>query len=413
MSSTYISNLHVKGFRSFKLLDIQFNPKFNFIIGPNGCGKTSILRAIIMAYSDSERHDSRLQPDFEVWIDYIYKTKKHRIGVVPYDGTMLKNEYRNYPSISPNKPPSYSECEPYYSYQAKDVKFAPLVLGAFRRVEYKKINGMMREENITNCIESYINNAPRSLSGGYLPDIKQWMINRYFQIDKAWAEMEKDNWNWLIENLDKLAPQESSFKFVKIERDLEPVFSLNNKECYLEELSTGFQSILSMVLAIFEWIENTNEREDKLVKSAKGIVIIDELDVHLHPEWQLTLRESLETIFPKLQFIVTTHSPHLISSAKEDEIIVIPEGEDVINLKPNEHKFSGWNTDQILSELMGVKSLYNKEYFTIIQKGMDYIEKCDIEGLSNIIEELEKIAHPSDTIISVLKMEKAALILKD
>lgn len=239
------------------------------------------------------------------------------------------------------------------------------------------------------------------------------MINRYFQIDKEWADREKDNWNWLIENLNKLAPQESNFKFVKIERDLEPVFSLNNKECYLEELSTGSQSILSMVLAIFEWIENTNEREDKLVKGATGVVIIDELDVHLHPEWQLTLRESLENIFPKLQFIVTTHSPHLISSAKEDEIIVIPEGEDVINLKPNEHKFSGWNTDQILSELMGVKSLHNKEYFNIIQKGMDYIEKCNIEGLSNVIEELEKISHPSDTIISVLKMEKAALILKD
>lgn len=168
-----------------------------------------------------------------------------------------------------------------------------------------------------------------------------------------------------------------------------------------------------MVLAIFKWIENTNEREDKLVKSATGIVIIDELDVHLYPEWQLKLRESLETIFPKLQLIVTTHSPHLISCAKEDKIIVIPEKEDVINLKPNEHKFSGWNTDQILSELMGVKSLYNKEYFTMIQKGMDCIEKYNIYGLSNVIEELEKISHPLDTIISVLKMEKAALILKD
>lgn len=118
-------------------------------------------------------------------------------------------------------------------------------------------------------------------------------------------------------------------------------------------------------------------------------------------------------MFPKLQFIVTTHSPHLISSAKEDKIIVVPEGEDVINLRPNEHKFSGLNTDQILSELMGVKSLYNKEYFTIIRKGMDYIEKYDIEGLSNIIEKLEKIAHPSDTIISVFKIKQASLILKD
>ncbi|EPZ57421.1 AAA ATPase domain protein [[Clostridium] sordellii ATCC 9714] len=234
---------------------------------------------------------------------------------------------------------------------------------------------MRREENLTESIRKYIQNAPSSLNGGYLPDIKQWMINRYFQIEKEWAYIEKSNWDWLIKNIDTLAPKDSKFRFIKIEKDLEPVFTINDKECYLEELSTGFQSILSMVLAIFEWIEATNEKDDKLVKNAAGTVIIDELDVHLHPEWQLILRDSLEVMFPKLQFIVTTHSPHLIASAKEGEIIVVPEKNTNLDLYPRKDKYSGWNTDQILSELMGVKSLDNKEYFRMVEKGMEYINE--------------------------------------
>ncbi|MGR6008126.1 AAA family ATPase, partial [Bacillus cereus] len=48
------------------------------------------------------------------------------------------------------------------------------------------------------------------------------------------------------------------------------------------------------------------------MEEAIGTVIIDELDVHLHPEWQLTISDSLRRMFPKLQFIITTHSPTLL-----------------------------------------------------------------------------------------------------
>lgn len=143
------------------------------------------------------------------------------------------------------------------------------------------------EKEKRNSIESrkeYINNASVRLSGGVLPNIKQWMINRYFQIDKEWAARERENWQWVILNLSKLSPSNVEFQFESIERDLEPKFKVNDKICFLEELSSGFQSILSIVLGIFEWVEKINDGKDVLVKNARGTVIIDELDVHLHPE---------------------------------------------------------------------------------------------------------------------------------
>mgnify|MGYP003508957363 FL=1 len=98
------------------------------------------------------------------------------------------------------------------------------------------------------------------------------------------------------------------------------------------------------------------------MNKAFGTVMIDELDVHLHPQWQLIVSYGLKQIFPNLQFIVTTHSPHIIASADKNEVIIVPELSEEMDLKPTEKKFNGWTTDEILEEVMGVTNLVNKRY---------------------------------------------------
>lgn len=416
MSNSYIKRLHVKGFRSFDELDVEFNDGFNFIVGKNGCGKTSLLRAIIVAYSGSDMDDSRYEEDFESWIDIIENNEFSRIGIIPNKRDYkFKNLYRSNPRMNGLLPlPSHNVKNTYYQFDTEKIEFYPMVLGAFRRIEYRAIAGMNRENNVNDSRQEYIRNAARSLNGGILPNVKQWMINRYFQIDKDWAIIEKKNWEWLISNLNNLSPVNVDFQFIAIERDLEPKFKVNDKICYLEELSSGFQSVLSIVLSIFEWIESTNTKEYMMVENAKGTVIIDELDVHLHPEWQLTLKNSLKTIFPNIQFIVTTHSPHMVASADEGEIIILDSNNsETIKLTTNKRNYNGWNTDQILEEVMGVKSLTNKAYELLVNEGMEYVEEKNVSQLKVIIQKLQDIAHPSDTIVSVLKIKLAELQLED
>lgn len=137
------------------------------------------------------------------------------------------------------------------------------------------------------------------------------------------------------------------------------------------------------------------------------------LDVHLHPEWQLTIRHALATLFPKLQFIITTHSPHLISTAEAGELIVLPELRRNVCVQPTMRKYAGWNTDEILEEVMGVSNLENKEYAVLINQAMDNIEAKNVGALRESISKIDAVVHPSNTILHVLKVKLAQLELED
>ena len=191
------------------------------------------------------------------------------------------------------------------------------------------------------------------------------------------------------------------------------MFTIHGIDCYLEEVSAGFQAVLSLVFAIVEWIEGTNDEDHAYIPNATGTVIIDELDVHLHPEWQLTIRKSLATLFPKLQFIITTHSPHLITSAEAGELIVLPELSRNVCVEPTTQKYAGWNTDEVLEEIMGVSNLENKEYAVVLNQAMDNVETRNIDALKESISKLEAIVHPSNTILHVMKVKLAQLELGD
>lgn len=412
MVSDYIEKLHLRNFRQFKKLDVEFNSGFNFIAGPNGCGKTSILAGISHCFYHGTFQFSRFEADSEFWTDLTVSGEKKRVGS---GKNSIRNEgYRNQSVKDWVSPTAEEGREVVLIYSAKEKLngFCPLFIGAERSIKYQQIAGMTRELGTDQQLQEYTSSGTQSLYGGGRQNIKQWFVNRYFMIDKPWAVEERANWQRMIDLLPTLAPFNSNFTYVRTGKDLEPIFSIYGEECYMEELSSGFQAVLSIISNIFGWIEGTRNEGERLAVNFTGTVLIDELDLHLHPEWQFTLRDGLLNIFPKIQFIVTTHSPHLLSSAKENEIIIMDRGSDKSEyfLKPSPKRFSGWNTDQILSEIMGVVSLDNKDYERLILAAFDQVEIGSLIGLKSAIEKLSEVAHPSDSVLIVLNAKYASMV---
>lgn len=89
----------------------------------------------------------------------------------------------------------------------------------------------------------------------------------------------------------------------------------------LRELSDGYRGVIALVADIARRSATLLPTAGANVLSEiQGIVVIDEVDLHLHPEWQWRLLRSLSETFPKIQFVVTTHSPLVLSSVKNHQV---------------------------------------------------------------------------------------------
>ena len=94
-------------------------------------------------------------------------------------------------------------------------------------------------------------------------------------------------------------------------------------------------------------------QNDENTINGSGIVLIDELDLHLHPAWQKTIVQALKNTFPNVQFIVTTHAPLILSTLRPENILALSDG-NVISKENLPKVFSG-TADEVLEELMNVK----------------------------------------------------------
>ena len=94
-------------------------------------------------------------------------------------------------------------------------------------------------------------------------------------------------------------------------------------EIYFEYLSSGFKSIIYLLFSTIKEIEFRFKEQNVLAKEFDGIILIDEVEIHLHPEWQEKIISILKDAFPCAQFIVTTHSPHVIQTAEPNQVIAL------------------------------------------------------------------------------------------
>jgi predicted ATP-binding protein involved in virulence len=118
----------------------------------------------------------------------------------------------------------------------------------------------------------------------------------------------------------------------------------------LRQLSDGERSVLVLILDIARRLTLANPNLDDPLREGEAVILIDEIDLHLHPQWQRKIVEDLTRTFPKCQFIATTHSPQVIGEVAHERIRMI-DGDEVYT---PDHAF-GVDSSRVLEELMDTK----------------------------------------------------------
>lgn len=167
----------------------------------------------------------------------------------------------------------------------------------------------------------------------------------------------------------------------------------------MDEMSDGYKNTLSMIGDIAYRMAVLNPvLGDQVLEKTPGVVLIDEIDLHLHPQWQQTILSDLHAIFPCIQFIVTSHAPAVINSVSRDQIRILDHGKIYL---PAAQTY-GRDANSILREVMQVS-----ERPADVKERLDlfysYMDKNDFENADKILKEIEDIVGTTDPDIAAAR----------
>ncbi len=331
-----IEQLELKNFRCFEDIKVELHPNMNVMVGINGTGKTTMLEAIRIfigaAFCELDKIENKIYSpnisDDDVRLHNLERQYPVKIqGIVTVDEQLL-----------PARSATWDRTLEHYGRktkfnESKDVKALS-----------KRIQSVIREAEVTAVplIAYYSTDrykkekrntgleADGSRLRGYYNALDSttniWFFLSIIKTETLWElqEGKQSTILWMVRNVVlQCVPDCKEIKH-DVKQDKLIITQANGEKVPFASLSDGVRNVLSiaMELALRCYLLNPTLGEDAPAKTP-GIVLIDEIDLHLHPEWQLHILNDLTTVFENIQFIVSTHAPLVLSSLKNGEIFSI------------------------------------------------------------------------------------------
>lgn len=186
--------------------------------------------------------------------------------------------------------------------------------------------------------------------------------------------------------------------------------SKNGKVFDLNQLSDGEKNLIALIGDIARRLTMANPDMNNPLEGV-GIILIDEIDLHLHPKWQRIVAHKMPELFPNCQFFISTHSPQIISHVKPESIFVLENKNGAI-IQSQISSSYGKNTDRILEDIMDVTARPHniddniKSIFKMIQND-------NIDGAQEKIKELQsQIGDDGDLIRANVLIKRREIIGK-
>lgn len=390
-----INKLYLDNYRCFKDFTIDFHDQLTVLVATNGKGKTAILDAIAVAFgtfvnstglargsvfnrSDVQKIKARETKTNEM--EEVYPLVLEANGLINNEVTHWSRELHK-----PKGATTTKDTKPLIQY-GQDIRkkvvqkvdeIIPLIsyYGTGRLWGLKKIT-LNKKQHETSRLSGYIDcldplSSYKSFESWYVDICLAELELKIEEIEKNNLDISNNEFTVIRKSIQQavnhIVEKNTGWKDIVYKKRAETIVAQNETfgELSLMQLSDGIRNMIGLVADIAYRAVKLNPHLENAPKQTPGIVLIDEVDMHLHPKWQQTVLTDLTKAFPNIQFIVTTHSPQVLSTVKKEQIRIL--GENVVST-PSTHSF-GEDSSVLLAELMNVSPLPPLE---IVEKRKEY-----------------------------------------
>lgn len=414
-----IDSIRIKNFKGFEDETFHLNPRMTVFIGDNAKGKTAILNALAVAtgsfFLGIGGIDSRTIAKNEIRVATIDGQPKPQLPVVIEAFWNLDASDKQLWSILDNRTlvtwKREIEKENTTSKHAKEIKsFAAALLRRSREASgvvfpllayygtgrlwavHEKLAYQKQEEGV---VMAYTN----ALSAKASPkEFLEWYKTQEDDVKKFGDPLQIALLNAFNKTITDIIPDErwQDITFDYKENELVGLFTDDagsKVKLKFTQLSDGYRNIVALAGDLaFRAVQLNPHLGEHAIEDTPGVVLIDEIDMHLHPNWQRRIVNDLKNVFPKVQFVVTTHSPFIVQSIDNNELINF-DLQTTIN--PKEYPI-----EVISEEVMNVEASYGIEKSNQENQSIDYF---------NLLNEAEKSNNKADFIIKLEQLENSIL----
>lgn len=359
-----VTALKLANLRAIKAAEFRFRPGFNLIVGINGVGKTSMLDALRVCLSALTKQANRLRTpiesfvveDIRVGADALSIECAVQIGISEHRYLIHKPRE----SSAPQEKKAGMPREQVHDTPGKATFLGAAPAPATGREPGGRPLAVLFSTN--RAVPSERAPGKNTAAGGTAAAFADAFANRELRLGEFAAWMRAQDALQLesasagrslaaVENaVTRFLP---GYAHLRADGDERPrlLIDRGSTTVAVRQLSDGERGMLALVLDLTRRLAQANPEMTDPAAEAEAVVLIDEIDLHLHPTWQRQIVRNLTAAFPRCQFIATTHSPQVIGEVEHDRIQIIANGQ----VYSPTHAL-GVDSSRVLEEIMDTPS---------------------------------------------------------
>ena len=400
-----IKKITINKTQIFEKINWELTPNINILLGKNGYGKSYLFKLIVsLIQKNNKKIKDILKESLDVTIASCYVQKKDQIHEIIWSKQYFEKSIGKIPVLAIPDIRFVDKSKDTIELRGGNQNSNILEFGAEHFIEDIKNEDQLHDLYYKLCI-LYLNNN-KSFEHE-LFSLMQNAITELTGISFVFSHVE------IINDF-----------FLKLYVEIDKMLTIP-----IQKISQGTLSILSIIGLVYYFLKSLR-KEKELRHKGNCIVFIDEIDAHLHPEWQQKIVPLLRDLFPNVQFFLTAHSPLITAGCYENEVSILRKNKNKqYTLFQCSNDFIGWTAEEIYKNIFEIEDLDNTFLFysglspfkkeienkinNLEKKGsLSVVDSNQLNKLYNDLDYIEKAEKKSNERAKILDLQRQNRNLK-